>query len=51
MLVPPGRSGRLRAAVPGAQPARMDAGGHACNVTRPDEFAMWLIDRLAGGGG
>jgi aminoacrylate hydrolase len=46
MLVPPSCSERLAGAVPGAQLARMVRGGHACNVTRAEEFNMWLTDWL-----
>lgn len=42
MLVPPGCSRRLADGVPGAHLIAMDHGGHACNVTRADEFNRWL---------
>ena len=46
MLVPPSASEKLAAGIPGAQLARMAAGGHACNVTRAEHFNMWLLDWL-----
>ena len=46
MLVPPSCSRALAAAVPAAQFARLAAGGHACTVTRPDNFNLWMSDWL-----
>lgn len=42
MLVPPGCSRRLADGVAGAHLISMDHGGHACTVTRPQEFNRWL---------
>ena len=47
MLVPPACSDMLAARMPNAQVARMSRGGHACNVTNPAHFNMWLLDWLA----
>lgn len=46
MLVPPSCSVRLAEGLPDAQLARLVTGGHACNVTRADNFNAWLIDWL-----
>lgn len=43
MLVPPPCSEVLANGIPDAQLARMTHGGHACNVTRPDNFNRWLL--------
>ena len=48
MLVPISCSEALAERIPGAQFARMIKGGHAVNVTRPQEFNMWLLDWLDG---
>lgn len=48
MLVPPSASEKLAAGIPVAQLARMASGAHACNVTRADQFHMWLLDWLDG---
>jgi len=42
MLVPPRASDHLLAALPAAQIARM-TGGHACNVTNPDQFNRLVV--------
>ncbi|HEY6814155.1 MAG TPA: pyrimidine utilization protein D [Croceibacterium sp.] len=47
MLVPNACSERLAEGVPGATLARLRTGGHACNVTRPENFNTGLIDWLA----
>lgn len=46
MLVPAACSERLSAGVRGATLARLMTGGHACNVTRPENFNAGLIDWL-----
>ena len=46
MLVPPACSERLAAAVPHAQHARLTSGGHACNITRAENFNLWMGDWL-----
>ncbi len=43
MLVPPSCSEVLAKGIPGAQLARLTSGGHACNVTRADNFNRWLL--------
>lgn len=43
MLVPSHCSEALADALPHAQVAWLDTGGHACNVTRAEEFNMWLL--------
>ena len=48
MLVPISCSEALAKQIKGAQLARMVRGGHAVNVTRADEFNMWLLDWLGG---
>jgi aminoacrylate hydrolase len=48
MLVPASCSEALAKGIAGARLARMVKGGHAVNVTRADEFNMWLIDWLDG---
>lgn len=48
MLVPAPCSNRLAERIAGAELAVMDAGGHACNVTRPDEFNRIVLGWLAG---
>ena len=48
MLVPPACSERLLAGIPGATLVRMATGGHACNVTRADDFTLRLLDWLGG---
>ncbi len=45
-LVPVARSRELAEALPGAQYAEFDWGGHACNVTDPDRFNRTAIDFL-----
>jgi len=51
MLVPSSCSARLADGLPDAQLARLVSGGHACNVTRADNFNAWLIDWLDSGDG
>jgi aminoacrylate hydrolase len=46
MLVPITCSEALAKGIPGAKVARMISGGHAVNVTRADEFNMWLLGWL-----
>jgi aminoacrylate hydrolase len=48
MLVPAPCSNRLAERIPGAKLAVMDAGGHACNLTEPDEFNRIVLGWLAG---
>ncbi|WP_034160420.1 pyrimidine utilization protein D [Sphingomonas sp. ERG5] len=45
-LVPPGCSGLLAGAIPGARLETMKWGGHACNVTDPDTFNALILDFL-----
>ncbi|MES2057122.1 MAG: pyrimidine utilization protein D [Pseudomonadota bacterium] len=45
-LVPPGCSGLLAEAIPGARLEIMKWGGHACNVTDPDTFNALILDFL-----
>lgn len=47
MLVPAPCSHRLAAGIPGATLATMNWGGHACNVTKPQEFDRLVLDWLA----
>lgn len=47
MLVSAPCSHRLAAGVSGATLASMPWGGHACNVTRPDDFDRLVLDWLA----
>ncbi len=47
MLVPPGCSDRLHAALAGSRLARLD-GGHACNITNPRDFEKLCLEFLAG---
>lgn len=47
MLVPPGCSEILHAALPGSSLARLD-GGHACNVTNAREFERLCLAFLSG---
>lgn len=47
MLVPAPCSHRLAAGIPGATLASMPWGGHACNVTCPDDFDRLVLDWLA----
>ncbi|WP_326524581.1 pyrimidine utilization protein D [Sphingomonas sp.] len=46
MLVPAAASELLADAIPGAKLASMTWGGHACNVTRPDDFNARVADWL-----
>jgi len=47
MLVPAPCSHRLAAGIPDATLASMPWGGHACNVTCPDDFDRLVLDWLA----
>jgi aminoacrylate hydrolase len=47
MLVPAARSAAIEAGVPGARLMRFESGGHACNVTRADDFNACLLGWLA----
>jgi aminoacrylate hydrolase len=46
MLVPPSCSALMAKRIARAQLATMPKGGHAVNVTRPDDFNMWLLGWL-----
>ncbi len=48
MLVPAPCSNRLAERIPNAALAVMDEGGHACNVTDPDNFNRIVLDWLEG---
>jgi aminoacrylate hydrolase len=48
ILVPAPCSQRLAERIPGAKLAVMDVGGHACNVTEPEEFNRIVLGWLAG---
>lgn len=47
MLVPPARSGALHAGIARSRLLRLPSGGHACNVTRVDDFDARLLGWLA----
>jgi aminoacrylate hydrolase len=48
MLVPSACSDALVGGITGAQIARMNTGGHACNITRPDDFTKLLLNWFDG---